>query len=89
MKRTEEWDDFLGVHVRVSPRPRRRKFYRTIDYHRRGSGWNSPGVRKAVDIYWKTTVVIIKMLLAIPLSILAIGAWWLFGIIVAIMLGLV
>jgi hypothetical protein len=37
-------------------------------------------VRKAVDIYWRTTVAIIKALLAIPLSIMLVGAIWLLWI---------
>jgi hypothetical protein len=40
-----EWDDFLGVRVRVSPRPRSRRFYQTIDYQP-PSGWGSPIARK-------------------------------------------
>jgi hypothetical protein len=77
-----EWDDFLGLHVRVSPRPRRRRYYRTIDY--RPSGWSSPGARKAVGIYWRVTITIIKALIAIPLSILAIGAFWLLWVIITL-----
>ena len=76
-----EWDDFLGVRVRVSPRPRRRRFYRTIDVYQ-PNGWNSPGVRKAVDIYFRATLFIIKALIAIPISIIAIGSFWTLWIIV-------
>jgi hypothetical protein len=72
MKRTEEWD---------WPPPRRgRRYYRTIDYYQ-PSGWGSPGVRKAVDVYWRVTVFIIKALLAIPLSLMAIGSIWMLWII--------
>jgi hypothetical protein len=77
MKRREEWDDFLGVRVRVSRRPRSRRFYQ-----RPPSGWNSPGVRKAVRIYFRTTLFIVKMLVSIPLSILAVGAFWMLGVII-------
>jgi hypothetical protein len=75
-----EWDDFIGMRVRVRPRPRR--FYRTIEYQ--PSGWSSPGVRKAVRIYWRVTITIIKMLLAVPLSIIAIGAFWLLWVIITL-----
>ena len=83
MSKGEEWDDFfLGAHVRV-PRPRRsQRFYRTIDYQ--PSGWSSPGVRKAVRIYWRVTITLIKALISIPLSILAIGAFWLLWIIITL-----
>jgi hypothetical protein len=68
--------------------PTRRRFgtyrtYRTFDVYQ-PSGWNSPGVRKAVHIYWRATIFIIKMLLAIPLSILAIGAFWLLWTIITL-----
>jgi hypothetical protein len=66
------------------PPPRRgQRFYRTIDYYQ-PSGWNSPGVRKAVRIYLRVTVFVIKMLLAILLAILAIGAFWLLGVIISL-----
>ena len=83
MKRTEEWDDFLGVHVRVSPRPRRHRFYRTIDVYQ-PTGWGSPGVKKAVDIYFRVTLFIIKALISIPLAIAAIGAFWLLWVIITL-----
>jgi hypothetical protein len=82
MKRAEEWDDFLGVHVRVSPRPHRRRFYRTIEYQ--PSGWSSPVAKKIVGIYWRVTITIIKMLISIPLAILAIGALWMLWIIITL-----
>ena len=75
-----EWDDFLGVRVRVSRRPRRQRFYRTIEYQPRG--WSSPGVRKAVDIYFRVTIFIIKMLISIPLALVGIGAFWMLWIII-------
>jgi hypothetical protein len=73
MRRVEEWD---------FP-PRRRRYYRTIDAYQ-PSGWNSPGVKKAANIYWRTTITIIKLLLAVPLSIMAIGAFWLLWTIITI-----
>jgi hypothetical protein len=73
MKR-EEWD---------WPPRRRRRYYRTIDYQPRG--WSSPVTTKIVRIYWRTMIGAIKMLLAIPLAILAIGAFWLLGVIVWIL----
>jgi hypothetical protein len=76
-----EWDDFFAMRVRVSPRPRRPRFYRTIDY-RPPSGWNAPVARRAVDIYFRATLFIIKALIAIPLSIVAIGAFWLLAVII-------
>jgi hypothetical protein len=74
-----EWDDFLGVRVRVSRRPRQR-FYRTFDY--RPTGWGSPGVKKIIRVYFRVTLFIVKMLISIPLAIVAIGAFWLFGVII-------
>jgi hypothetical protein len=76
MNRTEEWD---------WPPTRRR--YRTgrsqFDIYQ-PSGWNSSGVKKAVDIYWRVTIAIIKILLAIPLTIMAIGAFWLLWTIITL-----
>jgi hypothetical protein len=57
------------------------EYYRTIDVYR-PSGWNSPGVKKAISIYWKTTLFIVKALIAIPLAIVTIGAFWLLGVII-------
>jgi hypothetical protein len=78
MKR-EEWD---------WP-PRRGRYRYRYRYHRafdvsQPSGWNSPGAKKAVHIYWRVTINIIKMLLAIPLTIMTIGAFWLVWIIVTL-----
>jgi hypothetical protein len=81
MRRWEEWDDFLGVRVRVSPR--RRRFEQTIDVYQ-PTGWNSPGVRKAVRIYFRVTLFIIKALISIPLAIIAIGAFWLLWVIITL-----
>jgi hypothetical protein len=74
MRIEHEWD--------FPPPRRRRRFYRTIDYQ--PSGWSSPGVRKAVRVYWRVTLFIIKALLAIPLAIMAFGAFWLLGICIAL-----
>jgi hypothetical protein len=71
MKRAEEWD---------WPPTRRRRFYRTFDYQ--PSGWNSPVTKKAVRVYWRVTITLIKALISIPLSIMAIGAFWLLWIII-------
>jgi hypothetical protein len=70
MKRQEWWD---------WPPTRRRRYYRA-DYQ--PSGWSLPVARKAVRVYWRVMVTIIKMLLAVPLSIVAIGAFWLLWIII-------
>jgi hypothetical protein len=75
MTRAEEWD--------WPPTRGRYRRYRTIDVYQ-PSGWNSPVVKKAVDIYWRVTITIIKMLLAIPLSIMAIGAFWLLWTIITL-----
>ena len=72
MKRAEEWD---------WPPTRRRSFYRTIDIYQ-PSGWNSPVTKKAVRVYWRVTITLIKALISIPLSIMAIGAFWLLWIII-------
>jgi hypothetical protein len=72
MKRTEWWD---------WPPTRRWRYYRTVDVYR-PSGWRSPAAKKAVRIYWRVMITIIKMLLAVPLSIVAIGAFWLLWIII-------
>jgi hypothetical protein len=100
MKRAEEWDwpptraKFLtGGSIIKSPAhlgpgfsaARGRGRYRTVDVYQ-PSGWNSPGAKKAVRIYWQVTITIIKMLLAIPLSIIAIGAFWLLWTIITVAL---
>jgi hypothetical protein len=74
MKRAEEWD---------WPPTRRRRYYRTVYVYQPG-GWNSPGAKKAVRIYWQVTITIIKMLFAIPLSIMAVGAFWLIWILITL-----
>src|SRR5438128_2439473 len=57
------------------PPTRRWRYYRTFDAYQ-PSGWNSPVAKKIVRIYWRATITAIKMLIAIPLSIMAIGAFW-------------
>jgi hypothetical protein len=73
MKRAE-WD---------WPPTRGRRYYRTVDIYQ-PSGWDSPITKKAVRIYWQATITLIKMLLSIPLSIMAIGAFWLLWIIITL-----
>ena len=48
------------------------------------SGWNSLGAKKAVRIYWRVTVVIIKVMVAIPIAIMTIGAFWMLWNIIAL-----
>jgi hypothetical protein len=57
--------------------------YRTIDAYQ-PSGWNSPGAKKAVRIYLQVIITIIKVLLAVPLSVMAIGAFWLLWTIITL-----
>jgi hypothetical protein len=66
------------------PPPRRRRSYRTIDYHQ-PSGWSSPIARKIVRVYLRVMVTAIKMLLAIPLSLLAVGSIWFLWIIITLL----
>jgi hypothetical protein len=91
MKRAEEWD---------WPPTRRRRYYRTVDKcncwlvrssdtepaheYYQPSGWDSPVTKKAVRIYWRVTITLIKMLLAIPLLIIEIGAFWLLWTIITL-----
>jgi hypothetical protein len=74
MTRAEEWD---------WPPTRRRRYYRTVDIYQ-PSGWDSPVTKKAVRIYWRVMIASIKALLAIPLSIIAIGAFWLLWTIITL-----
>jgi hypothetical protein len=76
MKREEFWD--------WPPTRGRYRRYRTRFDVFEPSGWNSPGVKKAIDIYWRVTIAIIKMLLAIPLTIMAIGAFWMLWTIITL-----
>jgi hypothetical protein len=76
MKRTEEWD--------WPPPPRGRYRYRTRFDVYQPSGWNSPGAKKAVHIYWRVMITIIKVLFAILLSIVTIGAFWLLWTIITL-----
>jgi hypothetical protein len=70
--RREEWDW-----------PPTRGRYRTFNVYQ-PSGWNSPGAKKVVRIYWRVTITIIKILLAIPLSIVVIGGLWLLWTIITL-----
>jgi hypothetical protein len=58
--------------------------YRTVDVFYQPGGWASPVTKKAVRIYWQVTITVIKMLLAIPLSIIAAGAFWLLWTIITL-----
>jgi hypothetical protein len=77
MNRVEEWD--------WPPRARRRRFYRTVDVYQPG-GWGSPVAKKIVHVYFQVTLAIVKMLLAVPLLLIAIGAFWLLWHIIVITL---
>jgi hypothetical protein len=75
--RYQEWD--------WPPTRRRRRYYRTIDYYDyQPSGWNSPITRKIVDIYWRATLTAVKMVVAVPLTIMLIGSIWLLWIIIGL-----
>jgi hypothetical protein len=74
MKRAEEWDW-----------PPTRGRYRTVDVYQ-PSGWNSPGVRKAIDIYWRTIVTIVKALVAVPLSLIVVAACWMLWILLTLLI---
>ena len=56
----------VGEQIRLKPQ---RPYQRT--------GWNSPGVTKAVDVYTRVIVEIVKFLIAIPLAIMTCLALWL------------
>jgi hypothetical protein len=75
--RREEWD--------WPPTRGRYRIYSRFDVYQ-PSGWNSPGVKKAVHIYWRVMVAIFKVMFAIPLTIMAIGAFWLLWTIVTVAL---
>jgi len=64
--------------------PRRRRRYRTINVYQ-PSGWSSPGVRKAVRIHWRVTITIIKILIAVPVSLMTLAALWLFFVLVTLL----
>jgi hypothetical protein len=68
MNRVEEWD--------WPPRRRWRRYPSRFDVYQ-PSGWNSPITKKIIDIYWRVMITIIKVLLAIYLTIIAFGASWL------------
>ena len=73
----EEWDWPPKWH-------RFRASFRTRFDVYQPTGWNSPLAKKAVRIYWRATIGVIKMLLAVMLSIVAISAFWLLWIIVTL-----
>jgi hypothetical protein len=73
----QEWD--WPPTGRYRPPPRRWRYYRTIDLYQ-PTGWNSPGVKTAIRVYWRTVVTIIKVMISVPLAIVAIGAFWLLWI---------
>jgi hypothetical protein len=78
MTRAQEWD---------WPPTRRRRYYRTyrtVDVYQPSSGWNSPVTKKIIDIYWRTTITIIKVLFTIALTIMAFGASWLFWTVITL-----
>jgi hypothetical protein len=76
--RHEEWD---------FPPTRRRYFrarFRTRFDVYKPTGWHSPLVRKAVSIYWRVTIGIIKALFAVALSAVALGAFWLLWVLITL-----
>jgi hypothetical protein len=74
---SHEWD--------WPPRKRRGYFrpYRNFDVYQ-PSGWNSPGVKKAINIYWRVTITAIKMVIAVPLTIVLIGSIWFLWILITL-----
>jgi hypothetical protein len=83
MHRTEEFWDWP---------PRRRKFYRRPPRYNRtvdidaypATGWNSPRVTKVVDIYVHVVITAIKMLIAVPLSVMLFGSLWLLWVLITL-----
>jgi hypothetical protein len=82
MMRAEEWD---WPPTRRRKYYRSPKFYRTIDIYP-PSGWNSPITKKIVSAYCHVMITAIKMLLAIPLTIMLIGSIWLLWILALIVI---
>ena len=76
-------DTRRGVGLAADTAPQYRRYRTRFDVYQ-PSGWNSPGAKKAIHIYWRVMITIIKMLLAIPLSIIAIGAFWLLWTIITL-----
>jgi hypothetical protein len=37
-------------------------------------GWNSPIVRKIVNVYWAVTITALKMVIAVPLAVALVGS---------------
>jgi hypothetical protein len=50
----------------------------------RDQATTAPARRALVRIYFRVTLFIIKALIAIPLAIMAFGAFWLLGICIAL-----
>jgi hypothetical protein len=76
MKR-EEWDW-------PPPRDRYRRHYQTLDVYQ-PTGWNSPGAKRVAHIYWRVMITIVKMLLAIPLTLMLLGSVWLLWFLVTLL----
>jgi hypothetical protein len=74
-----EWHEWDWPAERP-PTHQRRKYY--VEYQ--PSGWSSPRVRKAVDIYWRTIIGLVKAVIAVPLALIAIGAFYLLWIIIGL-----
>jgi hypothetical protein len=64
------------------PTRQHRRYYRTVEYQ--PSGWSSPRVRKVVDIYVHVVLTAVKMLIAIPLSLMLLGSLWLLWVIIGL-----
>jgi hypothetical protein len=80
--RAEEWD-WPPTRGRHRGLPYGTANYRAVDVYQ-PSGWNSPGAKKAVRIYLQVMITIIKVLIAIPLSIMTIGGFWLLWTIITL-----
>jgi ABC-type transport system involved in Fe-S cluster assembly fused permease/ATPase subunit len=49
------------------------------------TGWNSPGAKRVAHIYWRVMITIVKMLLAIPLTLMLLGSVWLLWFLVTLL----
>jgi hypothetical protein len=76
IKREEEWD---------WPPTRRWRFQYRPTIEHQPSGWSSPVTKKVIDIYFRATIFIIKMLISIPLAIMAVGSIWLLWVIITLL----
>jgi hypothetical protein len=72
---THEWD--------WPPKRRWRRYHSRLDIYQ-PSGWNSPVTKKVINVYWRVMITGIKMLIAVPLTIAAIGAFWLLWTIITL-----